>query len=58
MCIKIKIGKEKYREMEKELLDQMLHAVENCFKDSTTKLNPYTYSGKYPFIIFINPFYQ
>ncbi len=42
--------------MEKELLDQMLHAVEKCFKNNKRKLNSYTYSGKYPFIIFINPF--
>ncbi len=32
--------------MEKELLDQMLQAVENCFKNNKTKLNYYTYSGK------------
>jgi hypothetical protein len=33
-------------------MNQMLHAVENCFKNNKKKLNYYTYSGKYPFIIF------
>ncbi len=32
--------------MEKELLDQMLNAVENCYKNNKKKLNSYTYSGK------------
>jgi hypothetical protein len=32
--------------METELLNQMLHAVENCFENNKNKLNAYTYSGK------------
>jgi hypothetical protein len=40
--------------MEKELLDQMLEAVENCFKNNKKKLHDYTYSGIQPFIIFTN----